>query len=232
MRVILKLSVLIFFLCLQNIPALDIEITKKEIQAIMRNEYNRDYNYFGELSSIAVLELNNIYTVKSGLAIGLAKDITEIKLFSGFNAAPIRAVKNLSFSIAYIYDKLPQYYTYMHTILPFVSYNARRAGVSIGPGFRFTSYFDEKALYEALISFSVYFNFINNEKVLFGISVANFDDFNVKNTLSYSIKLNSAVYLNKNWSLINELEYSNSGIDGLTATFYGIAWRGGAKFTW
>jgi len=234
----------IFFLLsvLQNAHSVDVEntnveITNKEVEAYLRNEYSRGFNYCGELSAIGSLELNSIYSFRSGISFGIAQDITSLNTFAGVGFSPfvmsdIPAVKPLSFSLAYIFNGLPGIDIHAHSIQPVISYKARQAGASIGPCFRFASFFGEPALYETVLSFSVYYNFINNEKLLIGISISNFDDFNAKNSMAYSLNINSAVRLNDKWSLINELELMQSGADGLTSTFYGIAWRGGAKFTW
>jgi len=49
---------------------------------------------------------------------------------------------------------------------------------------------------------------------------------------AYSLCLYSAVAINKQWSIINDIELLQSGSVGLSANFYGINWRGGVKFTW
>ena len=164
-RTIRKMLPLVFFLCLQYIPAQTVKITNKEIETCLKNEYNRGFNYYGELSSIGVIELNSRYTFKGGIAFGLAKDISEVKIFTGFGFDPLPAVKPLNLSLVYVYNGLPEYHANNHTILPVISYNTRRAGITIGPSFRFTSFFGEQALFERIVSFSGYFNFINNEKL-------------------------------------------------------------------
>jgi len=227
-----KLWPLVFFFCLRNIPALNAEITNKEIEAHLKNEYNRGFNYYGELSLIGVIELNSRYTFRGGLALGLAKDISEAKSLAGFGFAPSPAVKPLNLSFAYVYNGLPEYHAHSHTILPVISFNARRAGISIGPGIRFTSFFGEPAIFESILSFSGYFNFIYSEKLRIGIIIANFDDLQIENMGAYSLSLDSAIVINTQWTLINELELIQNGSVALSATFYGIAWRGGVKYTW
>jgi hypothetical protein len=230
---------LIFFLLLglQNANSLEAEITNKYVEACLKNEYSRGFNYYGELSSAAGLELNSRYSFSGGISFGIAHDFTSLNTFAGAEFSPfalsrLQAVKPLNFSLAYIYNGLPGYDVHTHSIQPVVSYKTRQAGASIGPCFRFTSLLGGSVLYEAIFSFSIYFNFINNENLLIGISVSNFDNFNARNTAAYSLNLNSAVRLNDRLMLINKLEFMQSGADGLTANFYGIAWRGGVKFTW
>jgi hypothetical protein len=87
-------------------------------------------------------------------------------------------------------------------------------------------------VFETAIAISTYLNFVNNDKLLIGISGANFSNFHVGNFGSFSFSLNGMVHLNEQWSVVSELELLQSGIAGLTATFYGFAWRGGVRVLW
>jgi len=222
---------LIFIICVQEIHALDIEITEKEAEAHLRGEYNRNYYFFGDVSAIGGVELNNRLKFRTGLSLGWAEDITDIKIFSGARFG-LLAKRPLGLGLSWIYNGLPEYEAHSHTVLPVIYYNAKYGGITIGPGFRFTSFFSESAIFETTLSVSVYANFINNEKLRIGVSLANFNDFQANNFALYSLCFNSAVRINRRLSLLNELELKQSGGDGLTAAFYGVAVRGGARFTW
>jgi hypothetical protein len=222
---------LTFVICIQEIHALDIEITGKEIELHIREEYNRGYYIYGDISVIGAVELNHRLKFKTGVSIGEAEGITDIKVFTNarFN---LLAKWPLGAGISWIYNGLPEYEAHSYTLLPVVFYNAKYGGITIGPGFRFTSFFNEPAIFESTLSISVYVNFINNEKLRIGVSLANFNDFQANNFALYSFCFNSAVHINRQWSLLNELELKQSGGDGLSATFYGAALRTGARFTW
>lgn len=222
---------LLFFLAVHNIHAFDMEITGKTIEGYSRKEYNRTSLYYGELSSIGAIALNDRYVFKSGISIGKTAVDTDIKLCNSARFDPF-AGKPLQIAAAYLYTGLPEYRTHAHTILPVIAYNARWAGIGIGTGLRFTSFSGEPALFEAVLSFSGYVNFICKEALRIGIRCANFNDFSAGNMGSYALTLNSAVRLTKNWSIMNDLELMQSGSVALSAGFYGIAWRGGAQFTW
>ncbi|MCL2244724.1 MAG: hypothetical protein FWC03_09710 [Treponema sp.] len=215
----------------QKISALDIEITGKEIEVYYKNEYNRSFSYYGELSAAGCLELNNSFTVKSGFSAGFAQGITDIKIFTNTGIEPFEIIP-LKFSLAWNYNGLPEYEAHTHTIQPVISYNTDRAGIAAGVSLRFSSFYGESALFESILSFSVYYNFINNESLRIGISCANFNDFSAGNMGSYSLAVNSEVNINSNWSIINDIELMQSGSVGLSSNFYGIAWRTGAKLTW
>ena len=215
----------------QGISALDLEITGKEVEAYYRNEYNRSFNYYGEFSTVGGMELNSLYNIKSGFSIGFSQGITDIKLFTAAGIKPFKEIP-LNFSLTWNYNGLPEYEAHTHTILPVISYNALRAGIAAGISFRFSSFFGEPALFESIFSFSLYFNFINNEPLQIGIRCANYNDFIAGNLGSYSLCLYSKVNISGNWSIINDIEVMQSGSIGLAANFYGIAWRTGAVFTW
>jgi len=226
-----KMIMLIFFICVREIHALDIEITEKEAEVQTRGEYNRNYLFFGDISTTGGIELNNRLKFRTGFSLGWAQDITDIKLFSSARFG-VLAKWPLGVELTWIYNGLPEYEAHNHTILQFISWNAKYAGITIGPGFRFTSFLKEPAIFETTLSVSIYANFVNNEKLRIGVSLANFNDFQANNFALYSLCFNSAVRIDRRWYLLNELELKQSGGDGLSATFYGIAMRGGAKFKW
>jgi hypothetical protein len=226
-----KLIMLIFFICVREIHALDIEITGKEAEAHIRGEYTRNYNFFGDISTIGGMELNNRLKFRTGFCLGWAEDITDIKLFSSVRFG-LLAKWPLGVEFSWIYNGLPEYEAHSHTLLQFISWNAKYVGITIGPGFRFSSFFSESTIFETTLSVGIYANFVNNEKLRIGVSLANFNDFQANNFALYSLCFNSEVRITPHWSLLNELELKQSGGDGLTAAFYGIAMRGGARFKW
>jgi hypothetical protein len=226
-----KIIVFVFFICVQEIHALDIEITGKEAEAHLRGEYNRNYYFFGDISAIGGIELNNRLKFRTGLSIGWAEDITDIKIFTSARFG-LLAKWPLGAGLSWIYNGLPEYEAHGHTLLPCLSWNAKYWGISIGPSFRFTSFFNEPAIFETTLSIGAYANFVNNENLRIGVSIANFNDFQAHTFGFFSVCFNSAVRINNCWSILNELELKLSGIDGLTTNFYGIALRGGARFTW
>ena len=203
-----------------------------EVEAYIHTEYNRGFGWCGDLSVVGNIKPRDLFTVRGGLSVGnLSTGIDDIKAFSSVRVDPFSSVP-LRFSLLYIYDDLLHYNVHTHSILPVVSYGIARAGVSYGPNFRFTSFFGEPAQYELINSFSVYVNIINNEKRRMEAAVGNFCDFYAKNMGAYSLKVNYAVLITDNWTAVNEVELLQSGSDALTANFYGLAWRGGAKYSW
>jgi hypothetical protein len=226
-----KLIILVFFICAREIHALDTEITGKEFEAHLSGEYNRSYYFLGGISATGAVELNHRLKFKTGLSLGWAEGITDIKIFTNAGFGLLKKWP-LGLELSWMYNGLPEYETHSHTLLPVIYFNAKYGGISIGPGFRFTSFFNEPAIFQPTLSISVYANFINNEKLRIGVSLANFNDFQANNFALYSLCFNSAIHINRRWSLLNELELKQSGGDGLTAAFYGVALRGGARFTW
>ena len=214
-----------------EIKAPAVQITDGEIEAYLRGEYNRGFNYCGDISAIGTIELNNMFTFRLGFSLGKSAGITNIHTHTGAAVSPFSRIP-LYFHLMYIYNGIPDYENHAHTILPLVSYNTARAGISIGPSLRFTSFFGETAQFESILSFSMYFNFINNDRLCIGINFANFNDFQTKNFGAYSLKLNVLIRLDSNCQILNELEFSQSGGDGFSTVFYGFGWRVGVKYTW
>lgn len=225
------IMIFIFLICLGNLRALDIAITDKEIEGCMNAEFNRTLFFIGGLSETVRIEFNDRLAVKGGGSLGWARDITDIKLFA--NAA-YRPLANLPLEVkfAWVYDDMPEFEVYSNAIAPFISWNAKYVGISVGIGFRLTSFFGERNLFELLLPIKVYANFINNEKICFGMSFANFNDFRMDSFISFVLGLNVSFRIDELLAIVSELEYKHSGADGLTSAFYGIAWKGGVKFKW
>jgi hypothetical protein len=223
--------ILIFLICLQNIHALDIEITDKEVEGCLNAEFNRTLFFIGGFSEAGKIKFNDRLAIRGGLSLGWAEYLTDVKLFTN---ATFRILADwpLEAKLAWVYNGLPEFEAHTHSIVPLVSWNAKYAGISAGFGFRFTSFHGEPTLFEFLLPLKIYANFINNEKICAGMSFANFNDFRADSFIAFALGANAAVKINDHWTIVNELEYKHSGADGLTSTFHGIAWKGGAKFTW
>jgi len=219
----------VMLFCIQVVYGID--LTKKEIEACLTGEYNRSVNYNIGISAAGGIELNEICIFRSGILYGKNAYNSEINSFFGSKYSPFSEIP-ISFSFLYIYNGLPEYKTNSHSILPFISYNTKRAGVSLGPNFKFISFLDETAIYEFNISSLIYFNFINDETLRIGVSIGNFSEFYTNNIGAYSMRVNADIRLNDNLLLINELEFLQSGGDGLTSIFFGLALRTGVKYTW
>jgi len=217
--------------CWRNAYSLDIHITGKEAETALMWEYNRAFYQYGEISAIGAVELNNRYKVRGGLSFGISAFDSDINTFINAECSPFLKLP-LSFSLFYIYNGLPEYEAHTHSIMPVVSFNAKRAGISIGPNFRLSSFFGGPAIFESILSFYIYLNFINNDTLNIGAAWGNFNDFHAKNIGAYSLTFYALIRLRANWSIVSRIELMQSGGDGLTSAFYGISCRAGVKYTW
>ena len=210
------------------------KMTGKEVEAYLRSEYNRSNVFYGELSLLGGVEFFDQLRFKAGISVGRSENVTDVNTLIRVNYSPFKAkyARPLSFSLAYIFNGIPEYEANMNSLFPYITYGASRAGLSLGINLRFSSHFGEEAQFESRLSFLGYVNFINTEAFQVGISAGTFSDFHAKNLGAYSLKLNVLLNLDKNWSIINEVEVMQSGGDGFSTTFYGFAWRGGARFSW
>ena len=226
-----KTFLLIFFISLQNIHPFDIEITGWEIEANLGGEFNRGFTYYSDFSAAGSVEVNNMFTLMGGFSFGKSIDNTNINSSVNIKYSPLWNFP-IEFSIFYINNTIPEYSSSINTIMPVVSLNASRAGISIGMNFRFSSFFNESPEFEMILSYYVYYNFINSNTLKLGIGVGNFGHFHARNMGAYSLNLQVEIPLNENWSIISEFELMQSGGDGMSTTLYGFAWRGGARFSW
>jgi len=221
----------ILLICIPNIHAQDIEITNMEAEILLNSDFNRTFLFVGGISATGKIEFNDRLAVKEGFSVGLGHNVTDIKVFT--NAAyRILADWPLEAKLAWIYNGLPEFDVHSHGIAPIVSWNAKYYGASVGLGFWFTSFFGEPALFELLLPVRIYVNFIDNEKICVGMSLANFSDFQQDSFIAFALAAKASLRVNGRLSIVNELEFRQRGVAGLTAAFHGIVWKGGAKFTW
>ena len=225
--------------CLHGSGALDLRITQKELGSDFRGEFNRSAYWSWDISNFATVELNDRYTFSGGITLGTVEKDFEFKLYTAAGIAPLSWINLLSgipftVHLAYIYYTLPGLSFDVHTnsVFPYAAYNGKWAGLAIGPNFRFTRILDGPPVYESMLSFRVYANFVNREKFRIGLSLGNFNDLYMANMGAISMSFDSLIHITEQWSVFNALELYQSGIDGLTTAFYGIAYRGGARYAW
>ena len=174
----LFLFIFVFIFCLPGLFAADLGLTQKEAGSYFRLESNRSLDYSGDVSVFSQIELNTQYGAAAGFAMGWLDEDFEIKAFASLRYTPFINIP-LDLNLAYNYNGLPgaSFNSHTHSLLPFISYNAKWAGISLGINMRFVSFFGEPAIFESMLSFSAYVNFVNIENLLVGITFANFSDF-------------------------------------------------------
>jgi len=248
--------IIIFLICIQGIHAQDaeimnvqdndnsnthdteilndygIKITNMEVEYLIISDFNRTYNFVGGFSATGKIEFNNRVAVKEGIYLNYwPEDVNMIKIFTN---ATYRILANLPLDVklAWAYNGLPDYETHSHAVAPIISWNDKFFGISAGYGFRFTSFFSERPLIEHMLPMGIYVNFINNKKICVGMSLANYTDFQIDSFIEFALAAKVSLRIDNHLTLINELEFRQSGIDGLTAAVHGVVWKGGAKLSW
>jgi len=222
---------LVIVLVVHNLYGLDFQPTGEELGFYFTPEYQRALNFCWDISTVASITFNEKYTAMGGLALGGSGKVFDMKLYTGLEAAMPVDIP-LYVSLNYNYYGMPEYEYHVYSLLPLVSFKWQVAGFSIGPNFRFGHFFGEQAVFEPIILFSGYFHFIDNDVFRLGIKAANFNDFVYGNFGSYYFTFCSLIRLNRNMSLINDVEFHQAGSVGLTSNFYGVVYRGGVLFSW
>jgi len=219
--------------CLSRLSALNVDITARELGLNVRGETNQTFTSCSDLALSGALEINDRFTFREGFAVGKLDNDTEIKLFTSGHAALLSIIP-LYANFAYRYYSLPgeNYQFFANSFLPSVSLNGRRAGITLGVNLRFTHFFDEPAIFEPALAFLTYVNVINNDSMRIGLSWANFSELYMGNMGAYFIKLDTVIRISERWSMLGAFELLQSGGDGLSSTFYGIAYGGGARYAW
>jgi hypothetical protein len=234
-----KICLLYFFFLITAVPgiyALDIYLTGIEAEFDIKPEFNRAFYYCIDTSLTGALELNNYLTLGGGFSLGGLGFATGNGVLTcnalgkaGFRF-PMRFPLELGFS--YIYNGMPDYKTSMHTLLPLLSIPWKWAGFSLGTALRYTVYDQEAPVFEPILAFLFFANFVNTENIRAGLKIANFSDFLAGNMGAYFLNLNVSIGLGKRLYFINEIELYQTGSMGLSSAFYGAAYRGGIKYQW
>ena len=228
----LKIKLLLLFILLFFVQSIySLEITAIKAEGYFRGEHTRASHYSSEISAIGAVELNEKYTLRCGISIGRTLVDTSLDISLNANYSPFLNLP-LCFSAIYFYNTFLEYHIHTHSIFPFISYNTDRAGISAGINFRFSRFFGEKAQFESIFTLLCYFTFINNDMLTLRAGFGNFNEFNGKNFGAFSYYLNAQIRLSDNLRLINQIELMQSGIDGLSATFFGMAFRLGVRYIW
>jgi len=209
-------------------------ITAIELEAFLGAEYNRGNLNTGRISLTAGIEFIDTIHIRTGLQYGQSIMGADLNFFFNAKISPFKPkyLSPLGFSFSYIYNGIMEIDVNTHTILPMVFYTTDIAGVSAGCSFRFTSFFGEEPQFESVLTFYGYFNFLRKKTFVMGVGAGTYNDFGARNMAAIWLNLNADIRVSKILSVYNEIEWMQSGMDGLTATYFGIAWRGGVKFKW
>ncbi|GHV79326.1 hypothetical protein AGMMS49944_11170 [Spirochaetia bacterium] len=210
---------------------LNISITGKEAGIELTPEYNRTYYGCMTFAGSAALELNGRYTTRGSFSVLAAGKAYEVNTAAGFRMKLLRNLP-LYVYLSYIFNTIPDYETHSHTILPLIGFRGKYAGITLGHNFRFTVFFDEPAIFEPILAAEAYVNFYNTEKFRIGLRAANFNDLAAGNFGAYYLSLNSTLGITRWLSLRNDMEFYQTGSVGLSANFYGMAYKAGVVFKW
>jgi hypothetical protein len=221
----------IFCFLLPGVHGFDMGITQKSLGGEFRARYDRVFlNYF-DAAINGSLEFKKRLVLNGGIDLEFLETTPNLSIFTGGKMALSLPVP-LSVALAYVYNRMPDYQTSIHSVVPLLSLNGRRAGISLGPTLRFTSFYSEPAVFEWIISFLVYVNFYYSGTVKFGTRWANFDNYLFGNTGSYFLTLYYLYTFPTGVSLIHELTIYQTGSVGFAANPYGLSYKGGIKFQW
>jgi hypothetical protein len=226
---LLCLTVLLFLA--RSIQGLSVEVTAVEAEMDFTPEYNRVFRDCLTLSASGSLELNQRYVFRGGLSLWQTAGAWEVDAAAGFQAKLLSSLP-LYASVSYYFNTLPLYETVSHTALPLIGLRFRYGGFALGTALRFSSFFNESAIFESVISLEGYVNFYNTEAFRIGLRCANYDAFTAGNFGAYRLSLDSRLGVTKRFSLINALTLLQTGSITLAAEFYGLAYTMGALIRW
>ena len=248
---------LIFTLLFCPPPAFSNPITMSELGGVLKMEYNRVFTNCFEFETNGGMEILRFLNLEGGISVGSIGPTLDFNSYARLGVQPLSFIQEsglipswtegsrseskvralrwltpLQLNLNYIHNNIPDFKTSIHSIIPYLSWEGRRAGISLGINFRYTVFNYEAPIDESIFVFSLYLNLINNQQVKLGIRYANFNNFLSGNMGSYSLSLYSSYQVWKILYLRNDIELLQTGSVGLAANFYGVRYTGGVAFRW
>ena len=202
-----------------------------EAGGIFKIEYNRVFtNCFG-FEAYGGVKVFQTLSLEGGLSIGSIDRSLDFNSFVQLGIQPLSFIP-LRLNLNYIHNNIPDFKTAAHSIIPYITWEGRWAGLSLGINFRYSVFNYEPPINESIFVFSLYVNLINNQRFKLGVRYANFNNFFSGNMGSYSLGLYSLYRLRGIIHLRNDIELLQTGSVGLAANFYGINYKGGVVLRW
>jgi hypothetical protein len=237
----MRFAALPLLFCSVCLGALDVQ----EIHAgfTLKPEFHRSLGFCQEFALTGEFLIGDSYGVRGGLALGNTGEKFDVDMFLGASYLLPLPVK-LWVRFLYMFNTIPAYTYSVNTLFPSLSFQGKWGGAELGFAFHFTI-FDGDAIYEPVLGGRFFLNFPFIKKVKLAAGLGNFSAFNLGSLGAYFLFLESRICLNdprspgnpeKRWvplvSLINNLEFYQTGSIGLTAAFQGFAWQGGVRLSW
>jgi hypothetical protein len=211
-------------------------------------EYHRSFGYCQQFAAAGEVLFRDCYTVQGGLALGQAGAEFDIGLFL---AAAYRfpLPVDLRFRLSYLYNAVPGYRYSANTLFPSLSYLGKWWGLDLGSSLRFTAFGADPSIFEPFFNFKVFGHILNRNTVRLVAGISNFSAFKTGNLGAYYLFLENRIDIKEELlsrhvsvpapgrplprvSLINRLDFYQTGANGFASAFQGFAWQGGVRFSW
>jgi hypothetical protein len=208
-------------------------------------ELHRSFGFCQEFAAAGESLIRDSYGFQGGIALGKTGGEFDLDLFLGGSYRLPLPVK-LQIRFLYIYNAIPAYIFKSNTLFPFLSFQGKWGGLDLGAACRFTIFdSDFPAIFEPVLGARIFLTFPFWERVKLAVGLSNFSLFNTGNLGAYFLFLENRVDISglrpfsrlkerggPLVSLINNLEFYQTGSIGLTAAFQGFAWQTGFRFSW
>jgi hypothetical protein len=210
-------------------------------------EFHRSFGFCQEFAAAGESLIRDSYGFQGGIAFGSTGREFDLGIFLGGSyLLPLPVKVKLQIRFLYVYDTIPAYTYKSNTLFPFLSLRGKWGGADLGPAFRFTIFdSDYPVIFEPVLEGRFFLSFPFWEHVNLAAGFGNFSLFNMGNMGAYFLFLESRVDMDglrpfkglrerggPQVSLINNLEFYQTGSIGLTAAFQGFSWQTGFRFSW
>jgi hypothetical protein len=241
----MRFLVLPLFFCSVCLGALEFSEIRTELT--FKPEFHRSLGFCDDFAAAGELVIQDSYALQGGIALGQTGKNFDLDIFVGGSyLLPLPA--SLKIRLLYIYNTIPAYIYHTNTLFPLLSFQGKWGGADLGTILRFTT-FDPgaPAIFEPVLGVRLFIGFPSLGPLKLTTGIGNFSVFNTGNLGAYFLFLESNIDMNglrlvkslrEKWdrapliSLINNLEFYQTGSIALTSAFQGFAWQGGVRLSW
>jgi hypothetical protein len=231
-----------------GLGAIDLGLRGIRAEFSFKPEYHRSFEYCQQFAAVVEALIQESCTIRGGLSLGQTGTEFDVGVFLGA-AYRFPLPIDLRFHLSYLHNAIPGYRYRTNTLFPFVSYLGKWGGLDLGPGLRFTEFDRGPSIFEPIVNFRVFVHILDKDMVKLLAGAGNFSAFSTGTLGAYYTFLENRIDLKEGYlshglsalsfrgqvprvSLINRLEFYQTGSIALTSAFQGFAWQGGVRLSW
>ncbi|GMO25386.1 MAG: hypothetical protein Ta2B_04960 [Termitinemataceae bacterium] len=213
------------------------EVSRKDFNIGFVNKYDRVFHYTTEVFSDISFTFNNFLSLKVGTCAGGNNIYTDwtipVEAELSFNFLKPKFFKYFFYDFIYSFENIPKFHIATNTIISTIAVKGERFGINIGYRKMWSHFYDESAIEEGNIAFSIYATLVNAKQINLFFLFANYNFYNTASPFgAYFFAIDAKYKINDDVSFYNNINLFQTGSLGFTSVPYGISLTSGVKLSW